>query len=97
MITITIKVWSTLAALFELENGRPHLLKLELPAGSTLLDLLRRLAEQYPRFGAVMFQAGQERYSGWVTVTLNEDVEPSAEAPLHPGDRVGLVLAYQGG
>jgi molybdopterin converting factor small subunit len=99
VVTVTVRVWSWLSATFGLETTGSRTLEIQVPEGATILDLLKQLGEQYPRFGSVMFEADGEP-SDQVSVVLNDrlpELGEGLETRLRAGDRVTLVQAYAGG
>ncbi len=99
VITVTVKVWSWLSAMFGIETTGARVLQVEVPEGTTLLDLLRQLGATYPKFGSVMFDA-QGEPSDQVSVVVNDRLPELGEGlatRLRDGDRVALVQAYAGG
>ena len=99
MVTVTVRVWSILSASFGIETARARVLEVEVPEGATILDLLKQLGAEYPRFGRVMFDAAGEP-SDQVSVVLNDrlpELLNGLATRLRAGDRVSLVQAYAGG
>ena len=100
MATVTVKAWVSLSHLFGGEATRQRSVEVEIPDGTTLLAVLRLLAERYPSFGSVMFEAETDEPSDQVTVVVNDqlpEVLEGYETRLHSGDRIILVQAYAGG
>jgi molybdopterin converting factor small subunit len=99
VLTVTVRVWSWLSGTFGLETTGARTLEVQAPEGATILDLLRQLGAEYPRFGSIMFEADGEP-SDQVSVVLNDRLPEIGEGlatRLRAGDRVTLVQAYAGG
>jgi molybdopterin converting factor subunit 1 len=73
------------AALREAAGTRD--LTLELPPGTSVLELRARLAAQYPRLGPLL---------GNVAAAVNEEYVPG-DHPLREGDVVALIPPVSGG
>jgi molybdopterin synthase sulfur carrier subunit len=82
MIAVTVKLF----AIYQETLGQDHL-SLNLPAGSTVLDLLDRLVEDYPDLAP------------WRSVTrfgINLEFVPP-ETPLRSGDEIVFIPPVSGG
>jgi molybdopterin converting factor small subunit len=100
MARVSVRVWASLTHLFATEQVTPRSIEVEIVEGMTLLDFLRELAADYPRFGAVMFEPETGEPSTQVSVLVNDrlpDLLAGFETRLRDADRVSLVQAYAGG
>ena len=100
MIKVTVEVWSYLCHLFGIERPGRHSLEVRIEEGTTLADLVRRLADENPRFAEVMYKPNTHEPSGHVTVVVNGRMAELADdykAKLCDDDHIILVQAYAGG
>lgn len=100
MPRMTVEVWSSLSHLFGAERARRRSLQVEVEEGTTLAGLLRKLAQENPRFAEVMYKPDTSEPSGQVSVVVNDrlpELLDGYETRLHDGDRIILVQAYAGG
>jgi molybdopterin converting factor small subunit len=78
-------------------HGRLSIQK-AVPQGSTILDLLRSLAQEHPAFERVTFNARE--FNQVVSVLVNNTwLQPShnMEHRLNEGDTITLIPAFTGG
>lgn len=100
MPRMTVEVWSSLSHLFGAERARRRSLQVEVEEGTTLEGLLRKLAQENPRFAEVMYKPDTSEPSGQVSVVVNDrlpELLDGYETRLRDGDRIILVQAYAGG
>ena len=89
-----------MSLLFGAEKARRHTFDAAIEEEATLESLLVRLAEEYPRFGEVMFKPDSRDPSEQVSVVVNDrlpELLDGYETRLRDKDRVILVQAYAGG
>jgi len=84
MSQVTIHV--RLFAIFRETVGTDHI-SLELPAGSTVSDLLQELSQRWPNLRSVIKRSA---------IAINQEYA-SAQRPLMPGDEVALIPPVSGG
>ena len=71
-------------------------LRLELPPGATLREMLAALGERFPAFREFARARSDEFLWGQLIVHVNDDIA-GLETRLQPGDRVDLLPPIAGG
>jgi molybdopterin converting factor small subunit len=66
--TVNIKAYTWIAAALDTPEGDRKKLKLEIPAGATMYDLLKKLAELHPEFREKIFDPETERFNDEVLI-----------------------------
>jgi molybdopterin converting factor subunit 1 len=84
MSQVTIHV--RLFAIFREMVGMDHI-ALELPAGSTVSDLIQELSLRWPNLRSILKRSA---------IAINQEYA-SAQRPLMPGDEVALIPPVSGG
>jgi molybdopterin converting factor subunit 1 len=84
MSQVTIHV--RLFAIFREMVGMDHI-ALELPAGSTVSDLIQELSQRWPNLRSILKRSA---------IAVNQEYA-SAQRPLMPGDEVALIPPVSGG
>jgi|YNPMSStandDraft_1061717.scaffolds.fasta_scaffold01170_11 molybdopterin converting factor subunit 1 len=84
MSQVTIHV--RLFAIFREMVGMDHI-ALELPAGSTVSDLIQELSQRWPNLRSILKRSA---------IAINQEYA-SAQRPLMPGDEVALIPPVSGG
>lgn len=82
----------------EAEGGPPPVLTLSVPEGTTVEGLVRRLAEDYPAFGAVAYEKG--RFAGAFQIVIGDRLLELAggwQRVLVENDNVVLLPPFEGG
>ena len=100
MPEVTVEVWSNLSHRFGAERGKRHCLDVEVEDGTTLGQLLRKLADENPMFAEVAYKPNTREPSEHVAAVINDrlpELLEGYETRLRGKDRVILVQAYAGG
>lgn len=98
--TVRLEIVPWLTRLFGQEQGGRIRRQERLLPNESVGEFLRRLGEQYPDFGRVIWDAERDDLSEHVQVILNDMVLEAvgpAGTKLRPGDSIMLVPPYLGG
>lgn len=79
-------------------GGEGRTLTVTVPDGTTVEGLVRRLADDYPAFGAIAYQDG--RMTDGVQIVINDqllDLAAGGARILADDDRVLVLLPFEGG
>lgn len=83
---------------FGFKNAGSFAVKEEVSQGTSLMDLIRHLADKFPTFGKKAFAQKQDMTEYFMVILngqLISTVELSQE--LKPGDKIALTPAFYGG
>lgn len=96
---VTIEVVPWLTDYFENKGYGRYRTSEAVPRGTTILDILKRLAEQQPRFGKIAFPAGGE-FTTAISILVNGRWLQSGDRldrQLEDKDVITLLPAFTGG
>jgi hypothetical protein len=104
MIRVEVDLWLWLkedeAQGFDRPSPMRAVRSFRVPPGSSLGDLLRRMADRHPALGARLLGSDWQGWAQNLTFILNDRVVPLARIetqPLQDGDRLKVTPYYAGG
>ena len=98
--SVQLEIVPWLTRLFGQETGGRMRREEPIQPDESIGTFLRRLGEEYPEFGRIIWDDAQNDLSEHVQVILNDSVLEAvgpADTKLRPGDQIMLVPPYLGG
>ena len=100
MATITLEALPWVTNYLGGTDSRRILRTHEIDEGETVTAFIRRLVDEYPRFGEVALDPESGGLGEYLTVVLNDrllEIYDDPDPVLKPGDRLTLVASFIGG
>ncbi len=97
---IRLEIGSGLSDVISSKEPGPLVLEKEMPEGTTLGDLLRKLAAEHQAFGQVLFDPQTHQPSSSVAIVINDQLLQSLkglDTSLKEGDTITLLPFLDGG
>lgn len=100
MVSVRLEVLSGLSYVFAGKGSEPVAFDEEAEEGSTVGDVIRKLANKYPAFSDVIFDGRADMLSGQVIVVLNDrllEALNGLDTRIRDGDVIRLFPVVAGG
>lgn len=97
---VKVEILPGMGDAFERQWAGHPVLEETVEEGSTVGDLMRKLARRYPAFGEIIFDNETDSMSGNVAIALNDRLVEALEGPdtrVKDGDIIQLFAVIAGG